>query len=86
MPGSPLVLASASPRRQQLLQQLGLQFEVSPADLDESVHPGEAPRTYVERLAVAKAAATARKHPGKVCLAADTSVVRSSYQQNIRMA
>lgn len=75
MPALSLVLASASPRRQQLLAQLGLTFEVSPADLDESVLPEEAPRAYVERLAIAKAAATAARHPGKVCLAADTSVV-----------
>jgi len=75
MPAPRLVLASASPRRQQLLAQLGLQFEVAPADLDESVHPGEAPRAYVERLARAKAAFTTRAHPGAVCLAADTSVV-----------
>ena len=70
-----LVLASASPRRQQLLAQLGLQFEIAPADLDESPLPSESPRVYVERLACAKAAATARTHPGAVCLAADTSVV-----------
>ena len=70
-----LVLASASPRRQQLLAQLGLQFEVAPADLDETVLPGELPRVYVERLARAKAASTSSKHPDAVCLAADTSVV-----------
>lgn len=70
-----LVLASASPRRQQLLAQLGLHFEIAPADLDEAVIPGELPRSYVERLARAKAAATATKHPGALCLAADTSVV-----------
>jgi septum formation protein len=70
-----LVLASASPRRHQLLAQLGLAFEVTPADLDERVLPGELPRVYVERLASAKAAATSKIHPGAVCLAADTSVV-----------
>ena len=70
-----LVLASASPRRHQLLAQLGLTFEVFPADLDESVHEAEDPAAYVERLARAKAAAAARAHLGKVCLAADTSVV-----------
>ncbi len=75
MPAPHLVLASASPRRQQLLAQLGLKFEVSPANLDESVHEGEAAHTYVERLARAKAAVTARSHPGACCLAADTSVV-----------
>ncbi len=75
MPAPALILASASPRRQQLLAQLGLKFDVEPADLDESVHEGEAARTYVERLACAKAAVTSLLHPGAVCLAADTSVV-----------
>ncbi|MBX7097851.1 MAG: Maf family protein [Myxococcaceae bacterium] len=70
-----LVLASSSPRRQELLRQLGLTFSVDPADLDEAVHPGEAPRAYVERLARAKAAAVAGRHPGAAVLAADTSVV-----------
>jgi septum formation protein len=70
-----LVLASASPRRRELLGQLGLQFDVSPADLDETVRVGEAPRTYVERLALEKAQAVALKHPGSLALAADTSVV-----------
>lgn len=70
-----LVLASSSPRRQELLRQLGLTFTVDPADLDESVRPLEAPRAYVERLARAKAAAVAARHPGAAVLAADTSVV-----------
>lgn len=64
------VLASSSPRRRQLLEQLGLGFTVRPADLDESLHPGEAPAAYVERLARAKAAAV----PGEIVLAADTTV------------
>ena len=70
-----LVLASSSPRRPELLRQLGLTFTVDPADLDESVRPLEAPRAYVERLARAKAAAVAARHPGAAVLAADTSVV-----------
>ncbi|MBL8952225.1 MAG: septum formation inhibitor Maf [Myxococcaceae bacterium] len=64
------VLASGSPRRRELLQRLGLDFTVQPADLDESLRAGEAPHAYVERLARAKAAAV----PGDLVLAADTTV------------
>lgn len=70
-----LVLASASPRRRELLAWAGLSFEVVPADLDEQVRPGEAARAYVERLAREKAAAVAAAHPLAHVLAADTSVV-----------
>ena len=71
-----LVLASASPRRRELLQRLGVSFTCQPADIDESVHAGEAPEDYVARMAREKAAvvvdATAGDQP---VLAADTSVV-----------
>lgn len=67
-----LVLASASPRRRELLADLGLVFEVRPADLDEAVRPGESGPAYVERLAGEKASAVAR--PGELVLAADTTV------------
>jgi septum formation protein len=50
-------LASASPRRAELLRQLGVEFRVHPAELDERRHAGERPGAYVERLAAAKAAA-----------------------------
>jgi septum formation protein len=70
----PLVLASASPRRQALLAQLGLSFLVDPADVDESAQPRESPRTYVTRLAQQKAEAVSRRHPGSVVLGADTTV------------
>lgn len=66
-----LVLASQSPRRRELLEQLGLALDVRPAHTDESVRPGEAPRDYVLRVAREKARAVA----GDVVLAADTSVV-----------
>jgi septum formation protein len=69
---SPLVLASASPRRRELLERLGLAIEVSPADLDESAHDGEPAAAYVARIARAKAMAIAR--PGRWVLAADTTV------------
>ena len=64
------ILASGSPRRRQMLTDLGLQFEVRPADIDETPAAGEAPANYVLRLAREKAAAVA---PGLV-LAADTTV------------
>ena len=70
----PLVLASASPRRQALLAELGLTFLVDPADVDESAQPRESPRTYVTRLAQAKADVVSRRHPGSVVLGADTTV------------
>jgi septum formation protein len=71
----PFILASGSPRRRELLGQLGLEFEVQSADLDEAVLPDEPPALYVERLARAKAVAVHAKRPSAVVLAADTSVV-----------
>ncbi len=69
-----VVLASASPRRLDVLRQLGLDPEVVPADLDETVHPGEAPAAYVERLARAKADEVAGREAGLI-VAGDTIVV-----------
>lgn len=75
MTGPPLVLASASPRRRRLLEQLGLRFEVVPAAVDETVLPGEDPATHVERLALRKAAAIAAERPEAVVVGGDTVVV-----------
>jgi septum formation protein len=69
------VLASGSPRRRELLSQLGLVFDVEAADVDESVRSGERPAAYVERLAREKAGTIQARRPGAVVLAADTSVV-----------
>jgi len=69
----PLVLASASPRRRELLTLLGLTFDVAPADVDETWRNGEAPAVHAERLAREKAAAVRR--PGAATVAADTIVV-----------
>ncbi|HEY6003776.1 MAG TPA: Maf family protein [Anaeromyxobacter sp.] len=66
-----LVLASQSPRRRELLEQLGVALDVRPAHVDEAVHPGEAASDYVLRIARDKARAV----PGDVVLAADTAVV-----------
>jgi septum formation protein len=68
-----LVLASASPRRRELLDSLGLRYSIRAAGLDETPLPGEEPRDTVLRLAAAKAAAVAQ--PGELALAADTDVV-----------
>src|SRR5580700_378605 len=70
-----LVLASASPRRLELLRQIGLVPDhVEPADLDETPHPGELPPGHVMRLAEAKARAVQPRHPDAFILAADTIV------------
>jgi septum formation protein len=72
-----LVLASASPRRRELLDQLGVSYTCEPADIDESFNSGENPRTYVERMAREKAATVAARYPdaGKAVIAADTIVL-----------
>ena len=69
-----LVLASASPRRAELLTQIGAEFSVQPADVDESVWPGETAGAYVQRLARDKALAVAAGSDALV-LGSDTSVV-----------
>lgn len=70
-----LLLASASPRRRELLRQIGLAFGLAPVDLDETPHPGELPADYVRRMAREKAS-LARTRAGKsLVLAADTSVI-----------
>ncbi len=76
MANSRIVLASQSPRRLELLQQIGLQPEVIPAHIDETVRPGESPEQYVLRMSEAKAAAVADSlSEARVILAADTAVV-----------
>lgn len=70
-----LVLASASPRRQELLRNAGISFIVQPADIDETPRAGEPAREYAERLAREKALAVWRLRPQDVVLGADTIVV-----------
>lgn len=70
-----LVLASASPRRQELLRNAGVAFTVQPADIDETPLTGENPRACAERLAREKALAVWRTRPQDVVLGADTIVV-----------
>ena len=72
---TPLILASASPRRLALLRQIGVEpADVVPADLDETPLKGELPRAHAERLALEKARAVSATHPGAFVLAADTVV------------
>jgi septum formation protein len=70
-----VILASQSPRRRELLTLVGIEHIVSPADIDESVMPDEAPVPHCERLARAKAHVLAERHPDAVVIAADTIVV-----------
>jgi septum formation protein len=73
-----VILASSSPRRRQLLAQIGVRFAAMTVDLDEAPQPGEAPEDYVLRLALDKARAgraLASKDPRLLVLAADTAVV-----------
>jgi len=71
----PIVLASGSPRRKQLLEMLRIPFRVIAPDVDEHVLPGEKPDAYVTRLSRAKAQAVVALAAGDVVLAADTTVV-----------
>ncbi|MGB7584762.1 MAG: Maf family protein [Terriglobales bacterium] len=70
-----LVLASASPRRQELLRNAGIDFVVHPADIPEVPRKGELPRPFAERMAREKALAVLAQRPNDVILGADTVVV-----------
>ncbi|MGK2924333.1 MAG: Maf family protein [Lysobacterales bacterium] len=71
-----IILASASPRRSELLRQVGVRFRVVVPDVDESVRPGEEPGEYVLRVARDKALEAQRREPAALpVLAADTAVV-----------
>lgn len=70
-----LILASSSPRRAELLKQIGLNFEIKTGSVDEPLLPGLSPPELVERLAERKAAAVARELDDGIVIAADTVVV-----------
>jgi septum formation protein len=72
--GNRLILASKSPRRYELLKQVGLDFDVIPSKIGEDFVKGESPRKHVLRLAEAKALEVARRYPGRWVVAADTIV------------
>ena len=73
--GRKLILASASPRRAEILRTVGWPFEALPADIDETRRAGEDAVAYVERIARAKAEGPALRVPGSTILGADTVVV-----------
>ncbi len=72
--GREIILASASARRIELLEGIGLRFKIKPADIDERIVDGELPAEAAVRLACLKASAIAKSHPRSVILAADTLV------------
>jgi septum formation protein len=74
MPDRRFILASASPRRIQLLELIGMGFAVIPADVDETPCAGEDPSTFASRAARDKALEVAARHPGRLVLGADTVV------------
>ena len=72
----PLILASRSPRRQELLKQVKIPFDVIPSEVDEAQYPMKSgPEEYVETLARAKASHVLEKHPDRTVLGSDTVVV-----------
>lgn len=71
----PLILASSSPRRRELLTAIGVPFRVIPSEIPENVSPGEDPISHVKRLSRAKAEHVGKKYPGTWILGADTIVV-----------
>jgi septum formation protein len=73
-----LILASASPRRQELLRSVGLKFKTIPAHVNEEYLQGESPREHVKRLSRNKATAITKKNPDAWVLGADTIVVIDS--------
>lgn len=72
---SKIVLASTSPRRADLLKQIGVEFEIAPGNVQERPHPDEAPANYITRLARAKVIAVARQREDGLIIGADTVVV-----------
>ena len=73
-----LILASASPRRAELLRAAAIPFEIQPAGIDETRQPGEEAEAYVRRVAEAKVAAVGGRFPARIVLSADTAVVVGS--------
>jgi septum formation protein len=71
----PLILASSSPRRQEILSSAGVEFEVIPSEVNENFLPGESSEEHVVRLARMKALKATEKHKDRWVLAADTIVV-----------
>ncbi|MGD8353991.1 MAG: Maf family protein [Pseudomonadota bacterium] len=75
-----VILASASPRRKELMDLTGLKYQVVPPDIDEKVLPEESPRDHVERLALQKAKSVAANNPDDVVIGCDTVVIVNGRQ------
>jgi len=73
--GSKIILASTSPRRAELLKQIGVEFELASGNVQERPHPDEAPPDYITRIARAKVIAVARQYESGLIIGADTVVV-----------
>lgn len=73
-----IVLASASPRRKELLEQIGLEFEVDPSNHDEDVQPGLSPHELARQLSLEKARTVVANHVNAIIIAADTFIVSGS--------
>jgi len=73
-----LILASASPRRRELLDQIQVSYKAFPVNIDESQIPGETAEEFVKRLAIEKAGASYKQNPHCVVLGSDTIVVIGS--------
>jgi len=70
-----IILASQSPRRAELLRQIGIAFKAAPADVDETPLRNETPEDFIRRIAIAKAQAIRASHPGNIVLGSDTALV-----------
>jgi len=75
-PNPPLILASGSPRRREILGRLGAPFSVEPSGVDETPQPGEGAESLAERLALSKARDVASRHDEGLVIGADTVVAR----------
>ena len=70
-----IILASASPRRKELLEKIGLRFKVEPSDYEEDMHSGLEPHELAQKISLEKAKVVASKHENATIIAADTFVV-----------
>ncbi|MBI3041003.1 MAG: septum formation inhibitor Maf [Chloroflexi bacterium] len=73
-----VILASASPRRKELLEKIGLRFKVEPGNYQEAIPSGLAPHELARKISLEKAKVVARQHPNVIVIAADTFVVFGS--------
>jgi septum formation protein len=70
-----IILASASPRRRELLEKIGLKFEIEPSNYEEDTHSVQEPHEFAQEISLKKAEVVARKHKNAIVIAADTFIV-----------